>query len=104
MPSAIESITATSDAPATCTTHSSGQYVRSRMNSVSTVTNVSACIRRQKAASSSEVVINCGGGNAGRGARFIRFFYTVGAKGQNPWLGLRDSRWDGIVAGCLHHN
>ena len=41
-----------------------------------TVTKASACIRWQKAARSSVLVISCGGGNAGRLGRFIASFYT----------------------------
>src|ERR1700683_80982 len=57
MPGASVSTTTASSGEAICATHSSGQYVVSRRNSVSTVTNGCAAIRLQVAASSDVVVI-----------------------------------------------
>ena len=47
------------------------------MNSVSTATNFSACMRPQKASKSAVVVISDGGGRSGRGGRGIRHLYTA---------------------------
>src|SRR5690242_3207879 len=71
------SITATSCSPASCATHSSGQYVRSRMNSVSTVMNSSAASLSHKDLSAAVVEIRAGGGKAERGGRGIPRLYTA---------------------------
>ena len=57
MPSASGSMTAAQDGAATWIRHSSGQYVVSRMNSVSTAMKGASQMRSQNARSSAVVVM-----------------------------------------------